>query len=116
MRHKKGIRKLSRATDQRLALLKSLVAALFKHGKITTTFMRAKAAQRLAEKIITLAKKGNLHARRRAIAKVSDPEAVKLIFEEAPERFEGKPGGYTRVTRVGFRRGDNAPQAVLELI
>ncbi len=117
MRHRRGLRKLSRATDQRIALLRSLTAALFIHGRIKTTLIRAKETKKMAERLITLAKKGDLAARRRVSAVLSyHPKVVKELFSSAPARFEGRPGGYTRLIKIGHRRGDNAPLALLELI
>jgi large subunit ribosomal protein L17 len=116
MRHARGNRKLSRAADQRLALLKSLVRSLFIYGKIKATVTRAKAARRLAEKLITIGKQNTLFARRRAEAIMGDNHLVTRLFKLVPEKFEGRAGGYTRLTRIGRRRGDAAPMAVLELL
>ncbi len=117
MRHRKDHRKLNRATDQRLALLKSLVASLFRHNKIVTTLPKAKEARRLADKLITLAKRDHneLSARRLVRRHITDPELVKHLFEEIAPRFTERPGGYTRIVRVGKRRGDGAQMAALEL-
>ena len=118
MRHRKDHRKLSRATDQRLALLRSLVAALFRHDKIVTTVPKAKEARRLADKLITLAcrEHGQLAARRQVLRYVSDQDLVQHLFTEIAPRFAGRAGGYTRVLRAGQRRGDGAEMAVLELV
>jgi large subunit ribosomal protein L17 len=116
MRHANGNRKLSRATDQRLAMLSSIVSSLIKRGKIKVTLTRAKEARKMADRAITLAKYNDLHSRRMALALLRDKEAVTLLFNEAPKRFEGRPGGYTRMTRIGSRRGDNAPIVLLELV
>lgn len=116
MRHRLGNRKLSRATDQRLALLRSMVRALFKYGRIKVTLTRAKEARRLAEKMITCTKQNNLAARRKVEQKLGERQIVKEIFKTFPERFEGRAGGYTRITRLGPRLGDAAPMAMLELI
>lgn len=117
MRHRKDHRKLNRATDQRLALLRGLVAALFRHEKIMTTLPKAKEARRLAEKLIALACRpyGQLAARRQVLRYVGDRGLVKHLFEEVAPRFSGRMGGYTRVLRAGQRRGDGAQMAVLEL-
>ncbi len=117
MRHRKAHRKLNRATDQRLALLKSLVASLFRHDKIVTTLPKAKEARRLAEKLITLARRDHneLSARRQVLRYVTDRDLVKHLFEEIAPRYQGRPGGYTRIVRVGQRRGDGAQMAALEL-
>ncbi|MBN3032778.1 MAG: 50S ribosomal protein L17 [Candidatus Saganbacteria bacterium] len=116
MRHRRGNRKLSRPTDQRLALLRSIVRALFLHGQVRVTLARAKQARRLAERLITAAKANNLTARRKVESALHDRQVVSQVFKTFPERFEGRPGGYTRITRLGARRGDAAPLALLELI
>ncbi|MFA5839086.1 MAG: 50S ribosomal protein L17 [Candidatus Margulisiibacteriota bacterium] len=116
MRHRKGNLKLSKPTDQRVAMLKSIVRSLFLHEKIKTSHVRAKQAQRLAEKIITIAKKNDLFARKKIESIMAERKLVSYICKTIPERFEGRSGGYTRVIKVGFRRGDGAPLSVLELI
>ena len=117
MRHRKDHKRLGRATDQRMALLKGLVAALFRHDKIETTLPKAKEARRLAEKLITLARRehGQLAARRQVLRYVPDAGLVKHLFDEIAPRFADKSGGYTRIIRAGVRRGDGAQMAVLEL-
>jgi large subunit ribosomal protein L17 len=117
MRHRKDHRKLNRATDQRLALLKALVASLFRHDKIVTTLPKAKEARRLADRLITLARRDHneLSARRQVLRYVTDPDLVKHLFDEIAPRYQGRPGGYTRIVRVGRRRGDGAQMAALEL-
>jgi large subunit ribosomal protein L17 len=118
MRHRKQYRKLNRATDQRLALLRGLVAALFRHDKIITTVPKAKEARRLADKLIALAcrEHGQLAARRQVLRHVSDQDLVQHLFNEIAPRFAGRAGGYTRVLRAGQRRGDGAQMAVLQLV
>ena len=116
MRHRLGNRKLSRATDQRLALLRSIVRALFKHGRVKVTLERAKEARRMAEGLITATKTNDLNARRKVKRILAERELVLEIFKTFPERFEGRPGGYTRIIKTGFRIGDAAPMAVLELL
>jgi large subunit ribosomal protein L17 len=116
MRHLRGNRKLSRATDQRLALLRSIVRSLFIHGRVKVTAARAQEARRMAEKLITASRANNLTARRKVESVLHDRKIVTQIFKTFPERYEGRPGGYTRITKVGARRGDAAPLAVLELI
>ncbi len=116
MRHRKGNVKLSRAADQRLALLKSLVRALIINGRIELTLTRAKAARRLMEKLITIAKKNDLFARRKAESILGEKAIVTTLFKLAPERFEGRAGGYTRIIKTRQRRGDAAPMALLELL
>jgi len=117
MRHRKAHRKLGRATDQRLALLRGLVASLFRHDKIETTLPKAKEARRLAEKLITLAKReeGQLAARRQVLRHITDASLVRHLFDEIAPRYVDRPGGYTRITRAGLRRGDGAQMAILEL-
>jgi len=116
MRHRLGNRKLSRATDQRLALLRSIVRALFLHGKVKITLTRAKEARRMAEKLITATRTNDLIARRKLERVLVDRKLVSQVCKTFPERFEGRAGGYTRITRIGSRLGDAAPMAVLELL
>ena len=110
------LRKLGRPTDHRKAMLRNLVTSLLRHGKIETTVTRAKEAQRMAEKMITLGKRGDLHARRQVLAYVYDEDVVTKIFEEIAPNYKDRNGGYTRVLRVGPRRGDGAEIAILELV
>jgi large subunit ribosomal protein L17 len=93
-----------------------MVKALFQRGKIKVTLARAKEAKRLAEKLITFTKANDLHARRKVEKVLADRKLVSQIFKTFPERFEGRPGGYCRITKIGFRRGDAAPMALLELL
>lgn len=116
MRHRLGNRKLGRATDQRLALLKSIVRSLFIYGKVKVTLTRAKEARKMAEKLITVCKANTLFARRKVEAVIGEKKLVTEIFKTFPERFEGRAGGYTRIVKIGQRRGDAAPMAVLELL
>ncbi|MCU0640569.1 MAG: 50S ribosomal protein L17 [Candidatus Margulisbacteria bacterium] len=116
MRHRKGNAKLSRPTDQRLALLRSIVRALFLNGRVKVTLTRAKEARRMAERLITAAKKNDLNARRKVEKVLAERQLVTTIFKTIPERYEGRPGGYTRIIKLGARRGDAAPLALLELI
>lgn len=115
MRHKTGLAKLSRPTDQRLAMLYSEAAALIKYGKIKLTLTRAKAVTPIVHKLISLGKKGDINARRLALKKLHDRSLVKTLFDLV-QRFEGRPGGFTRITKIGFRKGDAAPLALLELV
>lgn len=115
MRHKTGLKKLGRPTDQRLAMLYHEAGALIKYGKIRLTLTRAKVVKSIAEKLISLAKRGDMNAKRRALAKLKDRDIVKNLFDLAP-RFEGRPGGFTRLVKIGFRRGDAAPIALLEFV
>jgi large subunit ribosomal protein L17 len=97
-------------------MLANLATALFEHGKITTTEAKAKRLRPLAERLITFAKRGDLHARRRVMTVVRDKGVVHELFEEIGPRYENRPGGYTRITKIGPRKGDNAPMAVIELV
>jgi large subunit ribosomal protein L17 len=117
MRHRRDHRKLNRATDQRLALLRNLVASLFRHNKIVTTVPKAKEARRMAEKLITFARRDHnqLSARRHVLRYVSDADLVKHLFDEVAPRYATRAGGYTRIIRAGLRRGDGAQLAILEL-
>ena len=115
MRHRKDHRKLGRATDQRIALLRSQVDSLLRHSRIRTTLQKAKESQRMAEKLITIAKRGDLAARRQVLRKVRDKDLVKHLFEEIAPRYATRPGGYTRVIKAGLRAGDSAQMAILEL-
>lgn len=116
MRHSNGNRKLSRPTDQRIALLRSIVISLLHHGKVEITVTRAKEARKMAERIITLSKYGDIASRRKAFSLLRDRDLVKRIFTEFPVRYEGRAGGYTRIIKIGSNRGDNAPKAYLELV
>jgi len=93
-----------------------MVTSLIEHGRITTTDIKAKELKRLGDKMVTLGKRGDLHARRQALAVVRDRDAVKKLFEEISPRFTTRPGGYTRVIKVGFRHGDNAPLSLVEFV
>jgi large subunit ribosomal protein L17 len=97
-------------------LLANLATALFEHGRITTTEAKAKRLRPLAERLVTFAKRGDLHARRQVLAVVRDKGVVHTLFEEVAPRYVDRPGGYTRVTKIGPRKGDNAPMAVIELV
>jgi len=97
-------------------MLANLATALFEHGKITTTEAKAKRLRPLAERLITLAKRGDLHARRRVLTVVRDKGVVHELFTEIAPSYAGRPGGYTRITKIGPRKGDNAPMAVIELV
>jgi large subunit ribosomal protein L17 len=110
----KGPRLASTPAHERL-MLANLATALFEHGAITTTEARAKRVRPLAERMITFAKRGDLHARRQVMTVIRDKSVVHLLFEEIGPRFATRPGGYTRITKIGPRKGDNAPMAVIEL-
>lgn len=111
-----GTRKLGKTSSQRKALLRQLTTDLLEHGKIETTFYRAKEVQPVVEKMITLGKKGNLAAYRRAMAYITKEDVVHKLFNETAQKYADRNGGYTRVTRLGARRGDAAEMAVIELV
>ena len=110
------LRKLGRPTDHRKAMLRNLVTSVLRSGRIETTVTRAKETKRMTDKMITLAKRGDLHARRQAMAYVYDEDVVKMLFDELGPKYAERNGGYTRVLRVGPRRGDAAELAILELV
>tara|TARA_B100000579_G_C22297675_1_gene605681 strand:+ start:110 stop:541 length:432 start_codon:yes stop_codon:yes gene_type:complete len=116
MRHKLSGRKLNRTSQHRRALFANLANALFKHEQIKTTLPKAKDLRSYAEKLITLAKKGGLHSKRLAMAKLRDTSVVSKLFSEIAERYSERPGGYTRVIKSGYRYGDTAPMAIIELV
>ena len=109
-------RKLGLSTDQRMAMLRSLVTSFLKHGKIETTETRAKETKRLAEKMITLAKRGDLHARRQVLAFVHEEAVVQNLFDNIAPKYAERNGGYTRILKKGPRRGDGAEVVILELV
>ena len=111
----KGARLGGSPTHERI-ILRNLATQLFDHGRITTTETRARRVQPLAEKLLTKAKRGDLHARRLVLASVTDKDVVRRLFEEIAPSLEGREGGYTRITKIGNRKGDNAPLAVIEII
>ncbi len=116
MRHRNFGRKLSRNTEHRRALLRNLVTSLILEERIETTVAKAKEARSVAERLITLGKRGDLHARRLAARTCMTPPAVKKLFEDLAKRYAARPGGYTRIVRAGWRRGDGADLAVLEFV
>ena len=116
MRHKRSGFKLKRDVGSRNSLLKNLVTSVIEHERIVTTVPKAKAARPLVEKMITLAKRDTLHTRRQAAAFLETPAAVKKLFDKLGTRFGQRNGGYTRVVRLGWRKGDGAEQAMLELV
>ena len=111
-----GTRKLGRATDSRNAMLRAMVTYLFENGKIETTVTRAKEVRPLAEKMITLGKKGDLNAKRAAMTFITKEDVVKKVFDELAPKYADRSGGYVRITRIGPRRGDGAEMAVIELV
>lgn len=116
MRHNSGYRKLNRTASHRKALFANMTAALIKHEQIKTTLPKAKELKRVADRIITLGKKGELSHRRQAIAEVRDEAQVQKLFDVLAERYKDRNGGYTRVLKAGYRYGDAAPMAIIELV
>lgn len=116
MRHQVAGRKLNKNTAQRKALLRGLATELFRHGRIKTTEAKAKSLRPVAEKLITLAKRGDLHARRQAAARLYDPAILQRLFSDVADLYQDRPGGYTRIYKLGLRKGDAAPMALIELI
>ncbi len=116
MRHRRLGRKLGVVTKHRKAMLRNMVTDFFRNEKIKSTDTRLKELKRLAEKMITLAKLGTLHARRHAAGIISDKDVLKKLFDEIGGKYKERPGGYTRIVKLGMRRGDNAPLSVLELV
>jgi large subunit ribosomal protein L17 len=112
----KGYRKLGRPTAHRKAMLRNLVTDLLREGRITTTEMRAKEAGRMAEKMITLGKRGDLHARRKALSYIYSEDVVTKLFNEIAGKYQDRNGGYTRILKLGPRRGDAAEEVFLELV
>ncbi len=111
-----GLRKLGRPTDQRMAMLRAMVTFLLEKGKIETTITRAKEVGPIAEHMITLGKKNNLASVRRAMAFITKEDVVKKLFAEIAPKYESRNGGYTRIVRIGPRRGDGAEMAIIELV
>jgi len=116
MRHNVGYRKRGRQEGHRRALLRNLTTALFRHERLTTTLPKAKELRPLAERLITLARRDDLHARRRVLRQVSDKAVVKKLFDTLGPRFATRPGGYTRALKLGPRPGDGADMAIVELV
>jgi large subunit ribosomal protein L17 len=116
MRHRNSGRKLGMKAQHRTAMFANMTAALIKHEQITTTLPKAKELRPIVEKLVTLSRRNDLHARRQAISTVRDLDQVKKLFDVLGPRYAGRPGGYTRVLKAGFRHGDNAAMAVIEFI
>lgn len=116
MRHRMSGRKLNRKSQHRRAMFANMAVALIKHEQITTTLPKAKELKPIVDKLITLGKKGRLHDRRRAFAMLRDDATTAKLFESLGPRYEERSGGYTRVLKAGFRYGDSAPMAVIELV
>jgi large subunit ribosomal protein L17 len=116
MRHRHGLRKLNRTSSHRLAMLRNMTVSLLKHEAIKTTLPKAKELRRVAEPIITLGKTETLANKRLAFDRLRDREMVTKLFAELGPRYKARPGGYTRILKMGFRVGDNAPMAFVELV
>ena len=116
MRHGQTHRKLGRKSQHRTAMFANMAAALIKHEQISTTLPKAKKLRPIAERLVTLAKRGDLHARRQAISTVRDETQVKKLFAAIAERYKTRQGGYTRVLKAGFRHGDMAAMAIIEFV
>jgi len=116
MRHGKVHRKLGRTAEHRKAMFANMAAALIKHEQIVTTLPKAKELRPVVEKLVTLGKRGDLHARRQAISQMRDVDMVKKLFEVLGPRYKDRKGGYTRILKAGFRYGDSAPVAVIEFV
>ena len=116
MRHLNSGRKLGRTSAHRTALFRNMATSLFRHERIETTDAKAKELRRFAEQLITLAKRGDLHARRQAFADIRDQEVLAKLFGDIGPRFKTRPGGYTRIIKSRIRKGDNAPISIIELV
>jgi large subunit ribosomal protein L17 len=116
MRHANAHRKFNRTAEHRRAMFANMAAALIKHEQIMTTLPKAKDLRPIVEKLVTLGKRGGLHARRQAIAEIRDVAMVKKLFDVIGPRYQSRNGGYTRVLKAGFRYGDSAPVAVIEFV
>lgn len=116
MRHNKSGKRLGRNTPHRTAMLCNMVTSLFDHEKITTTDARAKELRKVADRLITLGKRGDLHARRQALTIIRDKRVVAKLFDQIGPRYKDRLGGYTRILKLGSRLGDNAPQSIIALV
>ena len=116
MRHARGYRRLNRTHEHRKALFANMAGSLIEHEQIKTTLPKAKELRPIIEKLITLAKRGDLHARRQAAAQLKQDAYVARLFEVLGPRYANRPGGYLRILKFGFRKGDNAPMAIVELV
>ncbi len=116
MRHRKSGRKLGVTTKHRKAMFRNMATDLLRNGKINTTDTKAKEIRRVVEKLVTLGKNGSLHARRKALGYIRDRAVVEKLFSELAQRYMERPGGYTRIVKLGYRRGDNAPISLIELV
>ena len=116
MRHRKDHRKLNRSVSHRRAMLRNLVTSLLDHEEVRTTDAKAKEVRRMAERMITLGKRGTLAARRQALRTIRTTEVASKVFDVLADRYDGRPGGYTRIMKLGRRHGDNAPVSLIQLI
>ncbi len=116
MRHRNGTKKIGRNSSHRRATLRNMAMALFEHERIVTTSGKAKALRPYAEKLITFAKRGDLHARRLVARDINQHAVLQKLFGDIADRFAERPGGYTRILKMGHRRGDNADQSLIELV
>jgi large subunit ribosomal protein L17 len=116
MRHGKSGRKLNRTSSHRKAMFANMAVSLITHEQITTTVPKAKEIRPIVEKLVTLGKRGDLHARRQALSQIQDKDAVKKLFDTIAARYATRNGGYLRIMRAGFRHGDNAPMAIIEFV
>jgi len=116
MRHGVSGRKLNRTTSHRLAMFRNLVTSLLRHERIYTTLPKAKDLRRWADWMVTLGKRGDLHARRQALALLQEKDVVYKLFEELAPRYQNRAGGYTRIVKLGYRRGDGAPMSIIEMM
>ena len=116
MRHRLSGRKLNRTSAHRKAMFANMAVALIKHEQIKTTLPKAKDLRRVVDRLVTLGKRGDLHARRQALAVLKDTKITAKLFDELAERYKERPGGYTRVLKAGFRYGDMAPMGIIELV
>ena len=116
MRHRKAGRKLGRVTSHRIAMLRNMVTSVLEHERIVTTVPKAKEARRVVDQMITLGKRGDLHARRQAMSYVPSKSVVAKLFDDLSNQYADRQGGYTRIIRTGNRAGDAAPMAILELV
>lgn len=116
MRHKIAGKRLGRTTSHRMAMFRNMVTSLFEHERIVTTTEKAKELRPIAEKMITLAKRGDLHARRQALSFIRSKDVVEKLFTEIKDKFSDRKGGYTRILKTGVRRGDAASMAIIELV
>lgn len=116
MRHKYSGRRLGRTSSHRMAMFRNMVTSLLQHERIVTTTEKAKEARPIAEKMITLGKRGDLHARRQALSFIRSKDVVEKLFTEIKDKFDDRKGGYTRIIKTGVRKGDAAEMAILELV